>query len=244
VFIVDNQLSILLAEDDLISRRLIKILIEKFGHKVFVVENGRKAFEAYQTNQYDLILMDIQMPLMDGLECTKKIREFEQQINRSRVTIIAVTAHAMIGDKEKCLNAGMDDYITKPIEEKVLMEKIDKLRLNHSAILKTGNIELLNKLFDNTSDVREIITDFLGYYPRQLSLIKQKVKEKSFDEMAALVHKLKGSTSNFEAEKVVDILKKLEICASQCDQESIERLMLLLETELESLKNYLLKYQK
>jgi len=241
---VDNQLSILLAEDDLISRRLIKILIEKLGHKVFVVENGKKAFEAYQTNQYDLVLMDIQMPLMDGLECTKKIREFEQHTNRLPVTIIAVTAHAMIGDKEKCIKAGMDDYITKPIEEKVLMEKIDKLRLNQTKTLKTGNIELLNKLFDNSSDVREIVSDFLEYYPHQLSLIKQKAKEKSFDEFAELVHKLKGSTSNFEAEKVVDTLKKLEVYAGQSDQASIEKLLLTLDTELESLKHYLHKYQK
>src|SRR6056297_1983951 len=162
---MDRQLSILLAEDDLISRRLIRILIEKLGHKVNVVENGKKAFDAFKRDRYDIILMDIQMPIMDGLECTRKIREHEKPNTQEKVTIIAVTAHAMIGDKEKCLTAGMDDYITKPIDEKSLLNKINKFSINQSSDKKTANIEKLKKLLENTDDVQEIVTDFLDYYP-------------------------------------------------------------------------------
>ncbi len=240
---MEKRFSILLAEDDLISRRLIRILIERLGHKVNVVENGKKAFEAYKNDDYDIVLMDIQMPLMDGLECTRKIREYEREVQQQPVTIIAVTAHAMIGDKEKCLTAGMDDYITKPIEEKVLLNKINEHNLNMTENLRTGNIEKLNNLLENTSDVQEIVSDFLQYYPDQLNLIKRKASENAFNEMADLVHKLKGSTSNFEAEKVVKILKKLEDCAKEKDKVSIERLLRELEAELDSLKTYLLKYQ-
>src|SRR6056297_3381784 len=239
---MDKQLSILLAEDDLISRRLIRILIEKLGHKVNVVENGKKALDAFQKDDYDIILMDIQMPLMDGLECTRKIREFERETNQSHITIIAVTAHAMIGDKEKCLNAGMDDYITKPIEEKVLLNKINKFKINQGRELKIADIKKLRKLLENTSDVQEIVSDFLDYYPHQLHLIKEKVNQNAFNDMGNLVHKLKGSVSNFDAEKVVSVLTKLERDAKEKNKTSVENNLPKLETELETLKTYLLKH--
>jgi len=241
---MDRQLSLLLAEDDLISRRLIRILIEKLGHKVNVVENGKKAYDAFVEGHYDIVLMDIQMPLMDGLECTRKIREYENRNNQPHVAIIAVTAHAMIGDKEKCLNAGMDDYLTKPIEEKVLLNKINKFRKNRRKDLKIANIEKLNKLLENSSDVQEIVSDFLDYYPQQLHLIKEKANENDYKVLANLVHKLKGSVSNFGAEKVVEILEKFEICAKKKDKTSVEELLSKLEIELENLKIYLLKHIK
>ncbi len=241
---MDRQLSLLLAEDDLISRRLIRILIEKLGHKVNVVENGKKAFDAFKEGQYDIVLMDIQMPLMDGLECTRKIREYEKSNNLPQVAIIAVTAHAMIGDKEKCLNAGMDDYLTKPIEEKVLLNKINKFRKNHDKDLKIANIEKLNKLLENSSDVQEIVSDFLNYYPHQVHLIKERSNQGDYKVLANLVHKLKGSVSNFDAEKVVEVLEKLEIYAKKNNKTLVEELLAKLEIELENLKTYLIKHIK
>lgn len=241
---MDKQLSLLLAEDDLISRRLIRILIEKLGHKVNVVENGKKALDAFKRDHYDIILMDIQMPIMDGLECTRKIREFEKLNEQEKVTIIAVTAHAMIGDKEKCLTSGMDDYITKPIDEKSLLNKINKFRVNQKNDKKIANIEKLKKLLENADDVQEIVSDFLDYYPHQLHLIKERANENAYADLANLVHKLKGSVSNFEAEKVVGVLKELEAFAKEEDNASIEHSLLKLETELENLKSYLVKLLK
>lgn len=184
------------------------------------------------------------MPVMDGLECTRKIREYEKEKNLSKVTVIAVTAHAMKGDKEKCLNAGIDDYITKPIEEKVLLNKINKHRINTSNEMKIANIEKLHELLENSTDVGEIVSDFLDYYPHQLLQIKEIANSKEYEELANSVHKLKGSVTNFDAEQVLDTLKRIETYAKNEDQVSIEKSLIKLEEQLEVLKTYLQKHTK
>jgi CheY-like chemotaxis protein len=108
-------LRILLAEDNPVNQRLAIRLLEKQGHSVHVVPSGRLAVETVEEHDYDVVLMDIEMPEMDGLEATRRIREREQATGR-RTPIIAMTAHAMKGDEEKCLEAGMDSYLTKPIQ--------------------------------------------------------------------------------------------------------------------------------
>ncbi|KND04765.1 uncharacterized protein SPPG_00468 [Spizellomyces punctatus DAOM BR117] len=121
---------ILLAEDNLVNQKLALKILERFGHKVVVVENGKLAVEAFQRNAFDLILMDVQMPIMGGFEATQRIREIEKKMGHDtplkRIPIVAVTAHAMIGDREKCLNAGMDEYITKPLRMNELNAIINK----------------------------------------------------------------------------------------------------------------------
>lgn len=111
--------SILVAEDQIINQKIIKQFLERGGYKVKIVNNGKIAFETYQNSSFDAILMDIQMPEMDGYEATREIRKFENNTDK-HIPIVAMTAHAMKGDKEKCLAAGMDHYITKPINPEVL----------------------------------------------------------------------------------------------------------------------------
>ena len=106
---------ILLAEDNLVNQRLVKRLLEKVGHTVVVVGNGREAVESLKNDTFDLVLMDVQMPEMDGLEATRAIREVEK-ITQAHIPILALTAHAMRGDQDKCLAAGMDAYLTKPLQ--------------------------------------------------------------------------------------------------------------------------------
>jgi CheY-like chemotaxis protein len=103
--------------------------LEKAGHKVDLAENGKIAIEMYQKNIYDLILMDIQMPIMDGIEATKNIRKLEKENNRSAIKIMAVTAFALERDKEQCLNAGMDEFLSKPFKPNELLSLIHKLDL-------------------------------------------------------------------------------------------------------------------
>lgn len=111
-----------MVEDSLVNQKLAVALLEKHDHQVTVANNGKEAV-AKDTQDYDLILMDLRMPEMDGLEATRLLRECEQQCVR-RVPIIALTAHAMVGDREECLEAGMDEYLSKPIREDLLFRTI------------------------------------------------------------------------------------------------------------------------
>ncbi|CAG8774471.1 14904_t:CDS:2, partial [Dentiscutata erythropus] len=124
-FAGQQPLEILMAEDNIVNQRLAVRILEKFGHKVEIVSNGKLAVEQFKCKRYDLILMDVQMPIMGGFEATQKIREYEQD-KGGHVPIIALTAHAMIGDRDKCLSAGMDEYVTKPLRMNDLIATINK----------------------------------------------------------------------------------------------------------------------
>jgi two-component system sensor histidine kinase/response regulator len=114
------SLRVLLAEDNPVNQRLVIRLLEKLGHQVAVANNGREALAALDTENFDLVLMDVQMPEMDGLEATTAIREKEKG-SGTHQQIIALTAHAMKGDRERCLKAGMDGYLSKPVVSKDLI---------------------------------------------------------------------------------------------------------------------------
>jgi CheY-like chemotaxis protein len=119
-----QTLTILLAEDNLINQKLAVRLLEKWGHRVRTVENGREVLEALEKERFDLILRDVQMPKIDGLEATRIIRKNEETRNQ-HIPIIAITAHAMKGFKELCLEAGMDDYISKPFDPQEVKKIIE-----------------------------------------------------------------------------------------------------------------------
>jgi CheY-like chemotaxis protein len=121
-------LKILLAEDNRVNQVLAVRLLEKRGHEVTVAKNGVEALEALNQREFDLVLMDVQMPEMDGFEATAAIRKRERKTGK-HITIIAMTAHAMAGDRERCLQAGMDDYLTKPIRPELLVDALKRCSL-------------------------------------------------------------------------------------------------------------------
>ena len=127
-----NQgLRVLLAEDNLVNQKLAIGLLKKMGHTVTLAENGSEAMKAYRDNhqEIDVVLMDVQMPIMDGFGATAAIREFENKAG-TKTPIIAMTAHAMTGDRERCLEAGMDEYLSKPIRGKQIAEMFVRLKLD------------------------------------------------------------------------------------------------------------------
>ena len=121
------RFDLLLVEDNMINQRVAVRLLENWDHKVTVAANGREALAVLAVRDFDAILMDVQMPVMDGLEATHQIREKERLMGKRRVPVIAMTAHAMAGDRERCLDAGMDFYVSKPIDARLLLEVLDSL---------------------------------------------------------------------------------------------------------------------
>jgi CheY-like chemotaxis protein len=120
------SLSVLLAEDNVVNQRLGTRLLEKMGHRVTLASNGAEAARAHAGAEFDLILMDVQMPEMNGFEATARIREREQRTGQ-HVPIIALTAHAIQGDRDRCLAGGMDDYLSKPLNASLLAEKLENV---------------------------------------------------------------------------------------------------------------------
>ncbi|MCK5523341.1 MAG: response regulator [Thiomargarita sp.] len=122
-------MQILLVEDNVTNQKVVRLMLKKLGYQQLeVANNGEEAVNMTAAKTYDIVFMDMQMPVMDGLEATKAIRQREEKLNQNRLTIIAMTAHAMGGDRESCIAAGMDDYINKPIKRNILAEVFERLQ--------------------------------------------------------------------------------------------------------------------
>ena len=119
-----KSLNVLLAEDNEVNQKVAIKILEKYNHTVTVVGNGLDAFEAVKAQRYDVVLMDVQMPVMGGFEATREIRQYEKETGVPRTPIVALTAHAMLGDREKCIQAQMDEYLSKPLKQNLLMQTI------------------------------------------------------------------------------------------------------------------------
>jgi CheY-like chemotaxis protein/HPt (histidine-containing phosphotransfer) domain-containing protein len=250
---LNTEARVLIAEDHPTNQFLIKRLLQKFGiQHIDLSENGREAVAFYTAQHYDLVLMDCQMPEMDGYAATRSIRQHEA-LGSTRIPIIAMTANAMVGDREECLKAGMDDYISKPIDAgkfaAVLTHWIPgqtHVETSSINIVKTGdlialiNLEHLQIFTDGDRDVEnELFTLFF----EQAQLTIERLKSCLYTEMSAewksASHKLKGSAANlgaeplaalcFDAEKAYteDKNKKEKILDSIC--KSIEELRLFLK---------------
>ncbi|MBX9848797.1 MAG: response regulator [Rhodocyclaceae bacterium] len=136
----DRQARILLVEDNPVNQRLAVILLQKLGHRVDTANNGSEAIKALARERYDLVLMDCRMPVMDGYEATRAIRDGEGAVLNRHIPIVAMTANAMAGDRERVLEAGMNDYLPKPISPKTLDEALQRwLGKNDESNSRSGN---------------------------------------------------------------------------------------------------------
>jgi two-component system, sensor histidine kinase and response regulator len=127
-----HPLHVLLAEDNAINRLLVVRLLEKHGHSVVVASNGREALERLEQQRFDVALMDVQMPEIGGFEATTTLRERER-LRGGHLPVVAMTAHAMKGDRERCLAAGMDEYLAKPIQPSTLFECLERVAIGRAA---------------------------------------------------------------------------------------------------------------
>ena len=239
-----KPLRILLAEDNAVNQRLAVRLLEKWGHTVVVAGNGLKATETWEQEPFNLILMDVQMPEMSGLEATAVIRERERFAG-ARIPIIAMTAHAMEGDREKCLAAGMDHYVTKPIEQRKLFEAVEsfgKPALPEAAANMNANVTDNNLSFDpavvleRVDGDRELLREIGGLFlqdaPRLLADIRNAVIRADALALEHAAHTLKGSVGNFGARLAFDTAMALEQMGRQGDFARAHESFALLEQQV------------
>jgi len=151
-----RSFNLLLAEDNIVNQKLAVKILEKYHHTVQVVENGLQALEAVKNKRYDVILMDVQMPVMGGFEATAKIREYEKDAGLPRTPIVALTAHAMLGDREKCIQAQMDEYLSKPLKQNTLIQVILKCATLGGPLLERGT-GILCSIPDDSERVSRVI---------------------------------------------------------------------------------------
>ena len=226
---------ILLVEDNDLNRMVAQNSLQYFNCKVVEAENGLEAVDILKTNEFDIILMDIQMPEMDGIEATKVIRN---KLN-IKTPIIALTANAFKTEIEKCRKAGMDDYVTKPFDETILLETIAKLLhrendkstlLNHASENNwLYNLSSLNNLSrGNQEFVQKMITVFIDQTIETIEKVEKAIPLNDFQEVSRLIHKIKPSVEGMGILSIVDDVKLLEKISKETNDK--EQIILLFST--------------
>jgi signal transduction histidine kinase/DNA-binding response OmpR family regulator len=213
---------ILLAEDNVVNQRVAVGLLHRRGHQVTVVPNGREAVEAVERDTFDLVLMDLQMPVMGGLEATAAIRAREA-LSGDHIWIVAMTAHVMPGDKERCLAAGMDGYLGKPIDPKALFAEVEE-GLSHPSPAVTpartkahaiDHADLLRRLYGDEQLAAEVVKLFVGECPTMVDAVGSALANRDVDEVRRAAHTLKGSASTAAAHGVADAARIVERLAAE-----------------------------
>ncbi len=236
---------ILLAEDNEINQQVTVRLLEKRGYRVDAVSNGREALEALSRTKYAAVLMDCQMPEMDGFEATQAIRHMERS-SRKHVPIIALTANVMQGDRERCLEAGMDGYVSKPIRAKELFDIVDRLLLLRTEEQDRPESENDNQAFNRSAALARLNGDaallkkvaqlFLDDSPRLMAEIQGAIARRDIQVLVRAAHKLKGSVGYFSAEVAQQAAQRLEVMGRTEDLTGVEKAWADLTEAIEKLK--------
>ena len=213
-----RPLHVLLAEDNLVNQRVAVRLLDKRGHRVTVVDNGQAAVNAVIAGGIDVVLMDVQMPIMGGFEATAQIREYERE-HGGHLRIVAMTAHALKGDRERCLAAGMDGYVAKPIDRAALLEAVEPSATFERPPAAAPPVN--PRVYDRDAArqrfggddrlVAEVARLFITDYPRQLREIDLAIAGHDAARLAAAAHELKGAASSVSAVAVSESARELEI---------------------------------
>ena len=238
-------LKILLAEDNAVNRVLAQKVLQKQGHTVTSANNGVEAVQLWQQNQFsqfDVILMDVQMPEMDGLQAATRIREIERETRAgAHIPIVAVTAHAMKGDRERCLAAGMDGYISKPIRPGDLATAIQSTLPTRRKIVgvpmnpiqeAANDAELLARFDGDGELLKELAGIFLQECPRMLREIREALRACDPKALERAAHTLKGSVGNFAVASAWETAELLELLGKSGQLVGAEEILRTLEQQI------------
>jgi PAS domain S-box-containing protein len=253
----ERSLHILLAEDDAVNQKMVVRMLQKRGHTVAVAKNGKEALAALEKEAFDIVLMDVQMPEMDGFEATAAIRSKEKTTGAPKaegvgersehIPIVAMTAHAMKGDRERCLEAGMDNYVSKPIKAQELFDVIESL-VSASAKAETEKPaeQQADEIFDKTAALdrvdgdaellMELVEAFFEEYPGLLSQIRESIAQGDSQTLMRAANTIKGSVGIFAAKPAFEAAFKLEMMGRNGDLAHAEEAYAALEAEIKRLK--------
>ena len=249
---------ILIAEDNITNQQVAVGILTKLGMRADAVANGAEALHALRNIPYDMVLMDVQMPVMDGFEATRQVRSAQSAVLDHAIPIIAMTAHAMHGYREQCLEIGMNDYVTKPISAKVLSEIVAKWLPNHaedSATLATsppigaaedvnrqhGKIvfdheDMMRRMMDDQEIAQDVIQAFLEDIPLQIERLRQSILNNKFSVSERISHSIKGAAANVSGSCLHDVASNMEQAGKNQNSSLLESLLPELENRFIELK--------
>lgn len=249
----DLPVNILLAEDHIMNQKLISAILRKKNWSVTIANNGSEALEMLEKANYDLILMDVQMPVMDGFEATARIREKEKG-TADHKPIIAITAHALKNDREKCIASGMDEYIKKPIDAKKLYAAIQRLTdsrqfINEASAIEPGSKavsadapadldEMKKKLGGDMDLMKEVVQIFAEDYHEHIDHMEQALKNNDAYEVSRIAHGFKGVFGNLGANEAHQLALEMEMAGKENRLADAEKNFALLMKQIRSLLVY------
>jgi CheY-like chemotaxis protein len=255
---VPKHLNILLAEDNKMNQKVAVTMLKKLGHTITIAENGQEALDLFSKKSFHLILMDGQMPIMDGLEATQAIRKREQKNpSRSHIPIIALTANAMKGDRERFLDSGMDDYITKPIKRKALEDAIirssasdhltekDAIETKEPVIFKGDIIdldELIKTMNGDKNLVKECFDDFYQNHGPMLNEIRIGIDQGDKPKVKDALLTFRDSVKNLSCKMIMDAAFSLDRAYGSGKTTRIEKEFERLYQACGKLKNFIVRY--
>lgn len=209
--------NVLVVEDNEVNQDLILRVLKKHGVQVDTAANGLEAVDKFKNNSYDLILMDINMPVLDGLAASRQILDIETKNTLPHTPIVALTAHATKGDREKFLTAGMDDYIAKPFEIKVLRNILfNYLKVSGDKYEDTFTLQTIAETLELEIEVvKKILGAFMTSSGQLLKKIEEAVVENNFSQLKQLAHQLKGTAGNMRLKSIADLAANIESNAEE-----------------------------
>jgi PAS domain S-box-containing protein len=238
-----RAVKILVAEDNPVNQLVAKKIMEKLGYRSDLAANGAEAIDALSKTNYDIVFMDCQMPVMDGYEATREIRSRDSEVLNHSVIVVAMTANALKGDREICIKAGMDDYITKPVTPAAISqilenwspEKQDENEIGIDSIQpdKIFREEKLREDFDGDMDtIHELINIFVTTAEKNFTELSAAVSEKNSDQVKSIAHTIKGSALNVGAISLPEACLRLEQLCTDGNLSNADILLKVIKTEL------------